>query len=70
MELTYLFCALFVISAGFNAYLFIQIKIAPKPQSDYDARMLLHDLTAGSGLVRVQRVAPEDVLLRSPRGAL
>jgi hypothetical protein len=28
----------------------------------------LHDLTSGTGLIKVERLAPADVLLRSPRG--
>jgi hypothetical protein len=34
----------------------------------YDAQALMTDLLHGQALVRVERVAPADVLLRSPRG--
>ncbi len=34
----------------------------------YDAQALLTDLLHGSALIRVERVAPADVLIRSPRG--
>lgn len=33
----------------------------------YDARMLLHDLTAGAGMVRIERISPVDVLIRTNR---
>lgn len=31
------------------------------------AEELLHDLTRGQAVVRVERIAPSDILLRSPR---
>ncbi len=49
-----------------NAYFYRKSK-QERSQSSYDARMLIHDLTAGDALVRVTRVAPEEFLLRSPR---
>jgi hypothetical protein len=38
------------------------------PREDYDAQALLTDLLHGSALIKVERVAPADVLIRSPRG--
>lgn len=40
-----------------------------KPIQSYEASQLLNDLLSGEALVRVQRVAPSDVLIRSPRNA-
>jgi hypothetical protein len=57
---------LFLASASGNVFLYIKLKQV-RSQPSYEARMLIHDLTAGDALVRVTRVAPEEVLLRSPR---
>ena len=57
---------LLVISAGFNAYFLLRSNHS-RERRDYDARMLLHDLTAGAAIVKVTRIAPEDIMLRSPR---
>jgi len=56
-----------VLSLCANVFLWLKIK-APNKEPSYDARLLIHDLTRGDALVRVSRVNPEDVLLRSPRG--
>lgn len=53
-----------VVSVGLNLY---QRFKPHKKDTSYDARALLHDLTAGAGLIKVTRIAPEDVILRSPR---
>lgn len=34
----------------------------------YDAQQLLHDLTAGDAIVRIQRLGPTDYMVRSPKG--
>lgn len=39
----------------------------PKKVESYDCRQLLHDLTAGQALVKIERIAPADVFIRSPR---
>lgn len=41
----------------------------PKKQESYEARELLSDLLSGVALVEVRRIAPAQVILRSPRGA-
>ena len=59
--------ALLVLSLTLNAYLFNQVKkFKAKPEA-YGVAQLLHDLTAGTSLVKIERVAPEDIFLRSPR---
>lgn len=42
-------------------------KLKTEPQPTTDAKQILHDLTRGEALVRIRRVDPEDVVLRSPR---
>jgi hypothetical protein len=57
-----------LVSLALNGALFYsRSKRAPKQES-YECKELLQDLLAGESLVRVQRVAPSDVFLRSPRG--
>jgi hypothetical protein len=55
-----------IVSLFFNILQFIYRK---KPQKDisYDVQALLQDLMAGAALVKVSRVAPENVFLRSAR---
>ena len=38
-----------------------------KPAPTVTAEEILHDLTAGASLIRVERINPENVFLRSPR---
>jgi hypothetical protein len=60
--------ALFVISFVGNVIAIILWNRKPKKANDRTANDLLHDLTAyGNALVRIERIAPTDVLLRSPR---
>jgi hypothetical protein len=40
---------------------------APVPNTSYDATMLLHDLTSGKAMVKIERIAPESVFIRSMR---
>jgi hypothetical protein len=39
----------------------------PRPEA-YDVQELMTDLLRGQALVKVERISPADVLLRSPRG--
>lgn len=58
-----------VANAGFGLHLWKLKKTPPENQATYDAKLVLRDLLHKQGtLVRVMRVDPEDVLLRSPRG--
>jgi cell division protein FtsL len=43
-------------------------KLKTEPQPTLEAKQILHDLTRGEALVRIRRVDPDDVLVRSPRG--
>lgn len=60
-----------IVSVGINVicgwHLSRKAKKIP-PQETYDVQALLTDLLRGSALVKVERVSPADVLLRSPRG--
>lgn len=58
-----------ICSTAANVYLLIQNTKLKKYQSEpsYEAQQLLHDLTRGSGLVKITRVDPSEVFLRSPR---
>jgi hypothetical protein len=48
------------------AILAFQLNKKQKTES-YDVRMLLHDLTSGAGMVRIERISPVDVLIRTNR---
>lgn len=66
--LTGIIAALLVCSFAGNLVAIMTINKKRKPVNDRTASDLLHDLTAyGNALVRIERVAPTDVLLRSPR---
>lgn len=43
------------------------LRKTPAKQESYEATELLRDILAGEALVRVTRISPSDVLLRSPR---
>jgi hypothetical protein len=58
-------CAL-AASAALNFHFYRKLANPKRPES-YELQQFLHDLTAGSGLVRVIRVSPVDVMIRSPR---
>lgn len=57
-------------SLGLNAFFLMSRKTQSKEPQSQDAKRLLMDLLRGDALVRITRIAPEDVLLRSPRGEL
>ncbi len=55
-------------SVAGNAALMLMINRKPEKPMAKDAREILHDLTAnGVALVKIERIAPSDVFLRSPR---
>lgn len=58
----------FGLSIAANAY-FLWLYFQPKSKlkQSYEAKELLHDLSRGDALIRVSRVDPSDVFLRSPR---
>lgn len=56
-----------VVLASFLIFLLRKAK-AVKKNASYDCTQLLHDLTAGRALVRVERVDQAEVFLRSFRG--
>ena len=58
---------LLLISITINIVQFLQRK-KPQKQVDYDVQALLQDLMSGAALVKVVRISPEDVFLRSTRG--
>ncbi len=60
--------ALFILSLVGNILCLIFWNKRPQKQNDRTAEELLHDLTAyGNALIKVERIAPQNVLLRSPR---
>ena len=69
MELGFsLLLVMFIISVAANIFAIFNLSRKPEKQNDRTANELLHDLTAyGNALVRIERIAPTDVLLRSPR---
>jgi len=59
---------LLVCSLVGNVTAILFFKKKPPQMNDRTASELLHDLTAyGNALIRIERIAPSDVLLRSPR---
>jgi hypothetical protein len=63
--LLFIFCMLSLLANAAQAWLYIRQK-RQKPLTT-DAHELLADLMRGGALIRVVRIAPEDVILRSPR---
>lgn len=62
--------ALLVLSLAGNVGLAILLRKSRKKPVEtrtITAEALLHDLTAGAALVRVERINPSDIFLRSPR---
>jgi hypothetical protein len=56
-------------SVAGNIALFVLLKKkSATKQMSIEASEVLRDLLNGSALVKVSRVAPEDIFLRSPRG--
>ena len=59
------------ISLCVNLYMVYRLR-KKKPiasaQESYDCTQLLHDLTAGQAVVKIVRIEPVDMFLRSPRG--
>lgn len=60
---------LLALSVCLNGFLFLKLReLSKKPTPTYDVQDLLSDLMRGNALVKVSRVAPEDVFLRSAKG--
>jgi hypothetical protein len=56
-----------IVSLGANVY---QYTKKPKPTKDnlsIEAEAILHDLSRGPALIKVTRVDPSHIMLRSPR---
>lgn len=45
-----------------------RLNAVSKKHETYDVKELMQDLLAGEALVRVTRISPNDVFLRSPKG--
>lgn len=72
-ELACILLAIFsLFTSGFAlfSYLFSQKKIQRLTRlPNMTAEEILHDLTrSGTSLIKIERVSPEDIFLRSPRG--
>lgn len=66
ISVTTLLLGVSLISNAALAWLLFHPKSKLKTQS-YDVRELMRDLSRGGALIKMTRVNPEDVLLRSPR---
>lgn len=63
----YAISAALLVSVCLNIYL-IQFKMKSKRKDSYELQEFLHDLTSpGIGMIKIERIAPTDVFLRSPR---
>lgn len=59
-------CAL-IVSVCLNIYL-VSFKIRTKRKDSYELQEFLHDLTSpGVAILKVERIAPTDIFLRSAR---
>jgi hypothetical protein len=58
---------LFILSLIANVYLYRRSKNTVKKQITYDARLLMQDLTAGAAMVRITRIDPNSIFLKSPK---
>jgi hypothetical protein len=57
-----------IVSLAANAFLAVKLRASKtEPKYTYDAQALLRDLLQGQALLRIERIAPEQVFLRSPR---
>ena len=66
----YILYLLLLVSLLINIFLIYRIKSVkskPRPES-LELQEFIHDLTQGSGLIRIQRVDSSSLFLRSPRG--
>lgn len=60
---------LVIISLNVNFYLLFKLKQATKsPQLSIDAQHLLHEITGGQAILKINVIDPGDILLKSPRG--
>ena len=60
---------LLAVSVALNAFLaFRQRKKATAPPPSLELREFLADLASGAGVIRVTRLDPSDLMLRSPKG--
>lgn len=56
------------ISIAFNVWIYFKLKKEKKaPQESYEVTQLLQDLTQGAALIKIERLDPASVFLRSPR---
>jgi hypothetical protein len=57
-----------LISCACNAFFVYRRKQAlSQPKYTHDAAMILNDLTRGGSVIRISRIDPQDIYLRSPR---
>lgn len=60
--------AITVLSVNLNCYLYFKLKQNVKtPQKTIDAQQLLHEITGGQAILRINVIDPGDILLKSPR---
>lgn len=58
---------LLALSIAGNVFFILRPKSRTRRENDRTAEELLADLLRGTAIVRIDRIAPSDVLLRSPR---
>lgn len=57
-----------IVSLAANILLALKLRSSKRETKyTYDAQALLRDLLAGQALLKLERIAPEQVFLRSPR---
>ncbi len=68
MMLQSLLIVSFLCNLGLVAFIFLFKKSAKIPQLTVSAEALLHDLTRGPAVVRIEVIDAKNLLLRRPRG--
>lgn len=60
--------AIFALSAAANVVLLISLRASrKKPRPSITAENLMHDLTRGQAVIRIEVIDPSAILLRSPK---
>lgn len=62
-------CVIAITSAIFLAYLLKKAHKKPRPTLTMTAEDILHDLSRGPAIIRVERLDRDNLILRSPRDA-
>ena len=57
-------CGVLAVSTAIFSFLYYSILKKTKDNPDYKTQLILSDMFRGNAIIRVERVAPEDLFLR------